>query len=60
MQADYQLYGASEFSFEVLEENISPGNITDRELWWIEHFDSRRNGYNEHMYDFWDVYGGWS
>lgn len=37
-------YGLSSFSFEVLEETDNPN---EREKFYIEHFDTYSNGYNE-------------
>lgn len=46
LQADYNLYGASQFYFEVLETDIPLSTIDNREKYWIAHFDSCSNGYN--------------
>lgn len=46
LQNAYKKYGRRSFYFEVLEENISETDISQREIWWIAHFDSYNNGYN--------------
>lgn len=43
---DYEKYGKDAFYFEVIERNIPPDKIDEREEFWIAHFDSYRNGYN--------------
>lgn len=47
LQRAYDKYGAGSFYFEVLEKNISIGDIDERERYWIDHFDSCQNGYNQ-------------
>lgn len=39
-------YGLSNFSFEVIEE-CSIDELDDREIYWINYYDSYYNGYNE-------------
>lgn len=39
-------YGWSDFSVEILEENISSENIFEREKYWISFYDTFNNGYN--------------
>lgn len=38
-------YGKSNFTIEVIEE-VDSANLNDRERYWIEYFDSYKNGYN--------------
>lgn len=38
-------YGKENFSFEVIEE-VPKDSLDDREKYWIDKFDSYRNGYN--------------
>jgi hypothetical protein len=44
LQADYNLYGATVFTFQILEENIPSINIIYRETYWIRYF--HEIGYN--------------
>ena len=46
LQRAYNKYGADEFCFEILERNIKAADINQREIEWIAHFNSYRNGYN--------------
>lgn len=46
LQRAYNKWGANAFYFEVLESGILPGNVNEREVYWIAHFDSYNNGYN--------------
>ena len=46
LQNAYNKYGRSAFTFEVLEENVPTEMINEREVYWVEHFDSFNNGYN--------------
>lgn len=39
-------YGSENFYCELLEENIPYENLDEREIYYIEKFDSFRNGYN--------------
>ena len=39
-------YGAGMFSVRVLEDNIEIDNLSARETYWIEQFDSYNSGYN--------------
>ncbi len=47
LQRAYDKYGASTFYFETLESEISKDNINIRERYWITHFDSYKNGFNQ-------------
>lgn len=38
-------YGKENFSFDVIEE-VPKDSLDDREKYWIDKFDSYRNGYN--------------
>jgi hypothetical protein len=44
LQADYNRYGATVFTFQILEENIPSINIIYRETYWIRYF--HEIGYN--------------
>lgn len=46
LQSAYNKYGIEAFYFEVLEVDISPYKISQRERYWIDHYDSFVNGYN--------------
>lgn len=46
LQDDYNEYGENVFSFEVLEELNDILKISDRENYWIEKYNSIKNGYN--------------
>lgn len=46
LQAAYNLYGREAFYFEILEKDVSPDEIDQREIYWIAHFNSYRDGYN--------------
>ena len=39
-------YGKSNFSIEVLEENININELNDKEIYYIQKYDSFNNGYN--------------
>lgn len=39
-------YGPGMFTIRVLEDNIDYDNLSDREIYWIEQFDSYNSGYN--------------
>jgi len=39
-------YGPGMFTIRVLEDNIEYDNLSDREIYWIEQFDTFNNGYN--------------
>jgi len=47
LQYSYNKWGKSAFYFEVLETELSPDVIEDRERYWVAYFDSYSNGYNE-------------
>lgn len=40
-------YGVDNFHLEVLEEGLTTENIDDREKYWIEFYNTYRNGYNQ-------------
>lgn len=42
-------YGIINFTFEVIEVLILDDNLTERERFWIKHYDSIKNGYNARM-----------
>lgn len=42
----FNRYGESCFYFEVIEKDIPPERINEREMYWIAHFDSYHNGFN--------------
>ena len=46
MQAAYNKYGRRAFWFEVLETDLSIEQANQREIYWIEVFDSFYNGFN--------------
>lgn len=39
-------YGSNNFYYEILESNVPEDVINDREIYWIETFDSFEKGYN--------------
>jgi uncharacterized protein YerC len=39
-------YGTSNFYVELLEDNIEYKNLDKKEIYWIEQYDSYKNGYN--------------
>ena len=39
-------YGVSMFTIRAIEEDISISNLSKREYYWIEQFDTYKNGYN--------------
>lgn len=41
-----RLYGVEHFLIQPIEENIPNDQLNDREIYWIEYFDSYNNGYN--------------
>lgn len=47
LQRAFNHYGRKSFYFEVVERGIPTDEIDARERYWIAHFDSYRNGYNE-------------
>lgn len=47
LQSAFNLYGIDAFYFEVIERDIPIENIDDRERYWIAHFDSFKNGFNQ-------------
>lgn len=47
LQRAYNKYSELVFKFDVLERNIPFSQINDREKYWIAHFDSYLNGYNQ-------------
>lgn len=42
----FRKYGINNFTFEVIEECLV-SELNDREIYWIEYFDTYYNGYNE-------------
>jgi len=42
-------YGADNFNYTVLEYNIPEYDLSDREIYWINFYDSYNNGYNMTM-----------
>jgi hypothetical protein len=46
LQAAYNKYGRQAFYFEVIESGITEDVIDSREQYWINHYDSFRNGFN--------------
>lgn len=42
-----RLYGLDNFTFEVLEEIINIEDLNAREVYWIAHYNTYYNGYNE-------------
>lgn len=45
LYAAIRKYGEGSFSVSVVEE-CAPGEASDREVFWINHYDTYRNGYN--------------
>ena len=45
--AAIQKYGQENFSWEIIEDNISKELLNKRESFWIEYYDTYFNGYNE-------------
>lgn len=44
----FKKYGIEHFKIEIVEEGIEdPNLLTERESYWIKHYDSIKNGYNE-------------
>ena len=39
-------YGIENFNSEVLEDEIKEENINEREIYWIQYYDTFNNGYN--------------
>lgn len=48
-QEDFDKYGEESFSYYVLERDVSPGDVVDRENYWINKYKSNRRqyGYND-------------
>lgn len=46
LQASYNKYGKGSFYFEVIEKGIPTSQAPEREMYWVAHFDSYRNGFN--------------
>lgn len=46
LQAAYNKWGKGSFYFEVIESNIQPSQVVEREIHWVAYFDSYRNGFN--------------
>lgn len=47
LQRAWNKYGREGFYFEVLERDILKSDADEREVFWINHFDSYRNGFNQ-------------
>lgn len=47
LQSAWNKYGKDSFYFEVLQQGIEKTLIDEREIYWIEHFDSFNNGFNK-------------
>lgn len=47
LQRAFDKYGRSAFYFEVIERDIPFEQIGEREEYWIAHFDSYHNGFNQ-------------
>ena len=45
IQSAFKKYGISNFSFEIIEE-CPKDKLDEREIYWIEFYDSYNNGYN--------------
>lgn len=39
-------YGVDNFYYEILERDVKEEDIDEREIYWIEYYDSFKNGYN--------------
>ena len=46
IRAAIRKYGAENFSFLVIEDNLAESELPDRECYWIEYYDSYSKGYN--------------
>lgn len=58
LQNAYNLYGVKAFLFGVIEQGIASEDISLREQYWIERFDSFNNGFNKSAGgDNYDCYG---
>ena len=44
---DWQEYGEENFQMEILEECESVERLIERETYWISHYNSVKNGYNQ-------------
>lgn len=42
-------YGSENFYYEILEENVNENIINEREIYWIDLYDSFKNGYNSNV-----------
>ena len=42
----FRKYGLENFNFEVIEECL-PSELNEKEIYWIQYYDSYNNGYNE-------------
>lgn len=40
-------YGQENFVLEILEDNVANDKLDEREIYWIDKYDSYHNGYNE-------------
>lgn len=48
LQGAWNKYGFNNFEFSVIEE-VADADLNNREIYWIEYYDSFRNGYNLDM-----------
>lgn len=46
LQSAFNKYGQQAFYFEVIERDVLQNDIDEREQYWINHYDSFRNGFN--------------
>lgn len=46
LQRSFDKYGIGSFFFEVIEDGIKEEDVDSREKYWINHYDSFRNGFN--------------
>lgn len=47
LQDSFNKYGQQSFYFEVIEKDLSVDSIDEREMYWIAHFNSYHNGFNQ-------------
>lgn len=47
LQKAFNNFGADVFCAEIIEQNIPQHLINEREIYWIAHFNSYLNGYNQ-------------
>lgn len=46
LRVAYKTHGQKLLNFEVLETDVAPENANEREIFWIAHFNSYHDGYN--------------